>query len=116
MGTEAKVFITQIPHRKDAETGAFVPAFNIGPAAEFGELTVMLPPRTSFHATAELVMHLRKSLDAYNFERGDHLLALGDPAIIAAASALLGRLHGKFSLLKWDRNIGRYIPAIINVF
>jgi len=109
------VFITQIPHRRDTDTGAFVPSINISPAAEHGELIVMMPNRASFFATADLVKQLREHLNNYDYELGDSLVAIGDPAIIAVASALLGRMFGKFILLKWDRNIGRYLPTHIQV-
>lgn len=111
----AKIFVTQIPHRRDPETRAFVPAINIAPAAEHGELVVMMPPRAAFHATNDLVQQLREHLKDYDYDGGDALVALGDPAVIAVACALLGKLFGRFRVLKWDRNVGRYIPAHIVV-
>lgn len=109
----SKVYITQIPHRRDAATGAFVPSINISPAQEHGELVVMMPPRASFHATTDLVKQLRVHLLEYDFDAGDSLVALGDPSIIAVAAGLLGQMHGKFSLLKWDRMLGRYVKTKI---
>ena len=110
-----KIFVTQIPNRRDAATGAFVPSVNIAPAAEHGEVVLMMPPQASFHATSDLVRQLREHLKHYSYARGDALVALGDPAIIAVACALLGREFGEFILLKWDRNIGRYLPSHIRV-
>ena len=109
------VYITQVPHRRDQDTRAFVPAFDIAPAAEHGELVVMMPPQAPFYATDDLVRQLRFHLMKYDCDGGDSLIAMGDPSVIAAASALLGRMHGRFRLLKWDRNVGRYLPALINV-
>jgi hypothetical protein len=111
----AKVYVTQIPHRKDKVSGEFVPSINLGPASEHGELVIMVPPRTSFFATDELVTGLEEKLRWYNYENGDSLVALGDPAIIAVACAILGRVHGRFLLLKWDRNVGRYLPTHIKL-
>ena len=110
-----KVYITQIPHKTDVVTGDFVPSINISPAQEHGEIVVMLPHQTSFYATGELVRRLRKHLTDYNYEAGDALIALGDPSVIAVASALLGRMHGTFLLLKWDRHLSRYTPSHIKV-
>lgn len=110
-----KVYITQIPHRRDAETRAFVPAINIAPAAEHGELIVMMPPRAPFHATSDLVRQLREHLKDYDYEAGDCLVAMGDPAIIAVACAVLGKERGRFTILKWDRNVSRYLPSHISV-
>lgn len=111
-----KVFITQVPHRRDSDTGAFVPSVNIAPAAEHGELVVMMPPRASFFATGDLVKQLREHLNDYDYEAGDSIVALGDPTVIAVAFAILGELHGRFIVLKWDRNIGRYLPSHIDVW
>lgn len=111
----SKVFITQIPHKRDKDTGAFVPSVNISPASEHGELIVMMPPRAAFFATGDLVKQMRDHLKDYNYEAGDSLVALGDPAVIAVACAILGSMYGKFTVLKWDRNVGRYIPSHIAV-
>lgn len=110
-----KVFVTQIPHRKDQDTGAFVPSVNIAPAAEHGEVIVMMPPRASFFATTDLVKQLREHLKDYNFEAGDSVVALGDPSVVAVAFALLGKMHGKFIVLKWDRQIQRYVASRVIV-
>lgn len=110
-----KVFITQVPHRRDPETRAFVPSVNIAPASEHGELVVMMPPRAAFHATADLVRQMKEHLKEYDYEAGDCLVAMGDPAVIAVACAILGRMHGRFTVLKWDRNVGRYLPSHISV-
>lgn len=111
----SKVFITQVPSRRDSETGALVPTCNISPAVEHGEVVIMMPPDASFFATAELVKQLEYHLRYYDFEGGDALVALGDPAIIAAASAILGKMHGSFRLLKWDRMVKRYVPNVVRV-
>lgn len=110
-----KVYITQVPHRRDPDTGVFYPTVNIAPASEHGEVHVMMPPQASFHATGDLVRQLREELADYDYERGDALVCMGDPAIIAAASAVLGKYQGQFRLLKWDRNVRRYLPAVITV-
>lgn len=112
---QPKVFITQVPHRRDKDTDAFVPTVNIAPAAEHGEITIMMPPRASFYATADLTRQLRDALRDYDAEAGDSLVVLGDPAVIAVACAILGKEHGHFIILKWDRNIGRYLPHHIHV-
>jgi len=118
------VFVTQIPHRKvtgfaqqsprmeDSKPEAFIPAMNISPAAEFGEIKVMFPPRVSFFNTLELSKQLHEILKDYNYEAGDCLLPLGDPILIASACAMLGK-HGRFYVLRWDKNLGRYTRSTI---
>lgn len=110
-----KVYITQVPHRRDPETRAYVPSINIAPAAEHGELVVMMPPRASFFATSDLVKQMKEHLQNYDYEAGDCLVAMGDPAVIAVAFAILGKQNGRFTVLKWDRNVGRYLPAHVHV-
>lgn len=56
---------------------------------------------------------LRVHLEHYDFDAGDCLVAIGDPSVIAVASAVLGQMFGKFALLKWDRQLGRYIKSVI---
>ena len=111
----AKVYITQVPHKRDPETRAFVPAVNIAPAEEHGELVVMMPPRAPFHNTTDLVKQLREQLKGYDHDAGDCIVAMGDPSVIAVAFALLGKWTSKFTVLKWDRNTGRYIKAVVSV-
>jgi hypothetical protein len=107
-----KVFVTQIPHKKDAVTGAYVPSMNISPASEHGEMIIMMPPRASFFATADLVKQLKIHLKDYDYEAGDAVVVLGDPIITATVCAILGA-KGSFTILRWDRNLGRYTPVRI---
>ena len=111
----SKVFITQVPSRRDPETGSIVPTVNIAPAAEHGEVVVMMPPRAPFFNTKDLVDQMWKHLKDYDYEAGDSLIAMGDPSVIAVACAILGKEHKKFIVLKWDRNVGRYLAAHIHV-
>lgn len=110
-----KVFVTQVPHRKDKATGSYVPVVNISPAAEHGDITVMMPSSAPFHATQDLVVQLKEKLADYNYERGDSIIALGDPSVLAVAFAILGRNNGRFIVLKWDRNVGRYSRSHVNL-
>lgn len=111
----AKVYITQIPHRKDKETGTLVPAVNIGPAQEHGDAVVLMPPQAAFYATADLVEQLANSLKHYDYEAGDIIIGMGDPAIMAAAFAYLGAKFGRFKIGKWDKIAGKYFLATIKV-
>lgn len=106
---ERIVYVTQVPNRRDRETGALVPAVNISPAAEHGDIKILMPPNASFFATRELVDQLRTGLRNYDFKRGDSIVCLGDPAIIAIAGAILSELGKRFTILRWDKNIGRYV-------
>lgn len=113
--SQAKVFVTQLPHKLDKDTNTYVPTVNLTPAAEHGEVQLLMPHRAPFHATGDLVKQMREKLKGYDFEAGDAIIPLGDPAVMAAAAALLGAMFGKFTVLKWDRNMGRYVRSVINV-
>lgn len=115
MNVQPKVFITHIPQRKDSATGDSLPVVNVQPAAEHGEIVVMMPAKSTFYASADLVRSLRVHLDGYNYERGDSIVALGDPSIIAVAFAVLGKDHGRFKVLKWDKTLKRYVATHVNV-
>lgn len=109
------VFVTQIPNRRDKETGKMVAAVNIAPAMEFGEPRVLIAGQASFFATADLVRQLRLGLRDYNFARGDSIIALGDPAIIAATAAIVAERNKQFAILRWDNVVKRYIKVTITI-
>ena len=42
---------------------------------------------------------------------------MGDPAIIAATSAVVSDINnGKFKMLKWDRESAKYYPLSVNLY
>jgi len=106
----AKVYVPYVPQKR--EGSSFVPTINIQPAAEHGEVVIMMTANARFHPVSDLIRDLSSLLSGYDYEAGDCFVAVGDPAIIAVASAILGR-QGKFTILKWDRTLGRYIPTKI---
>lgn len=111
--TKPVVFVTQVPTRRDPVTKVFSPSINIGPAGEHGQIEVMMPANSAFYASADLVRELREKLKAYSFERGDSILALGDPAILAVAGSVLAQWTNRYRILKWDRIVKRYLMVEI---
>lgn len=109
-----KVYVTQIPHRRDAQ-GSWVPAINIGPASKHGDLVVIIPHSSSIIETSGVVKKLDEALRNYDFDRGDYLLMTGDPAIIAIAGAILGEYTDAFRLLKWERTTNSYITVEVRL-
>lgn len=109
------VYVTQTPIRRDKATNALVPAFNLAPATEHGELIVMMPAQAAFQSTTELTKQLSSHLRGYDYAAGDCVLLLGDTTLVAATAALLGRQQAKFTVLRWDRNLGRYTRVVICV-
>lgn len=113
MSRKPIVFVTQVPHRKDIESGAFTPSINISPAYEHGDVLVMMPPRTAFHSSDVLSKQIKTILEQYDFDAGDSIVAMGDPMITAVALSLMGKMFKKFTILKWDKNLGRYVTSRI---
>ena len=111
MAKEKRVFITQIPRSNKkigGETKVWMPTVNIGPANEFGEIVEMFPSRSSFHMSKELSELCWNKLQDFD-PSIDHLLPMGDNFISATCCAILGKRFGYFNVLKWDKNLGRYL-------
>lgn len=101
------VFITNEPQRTDAN-GNMQPLFNMSPAAEFGQLEVLLPAGASLISTVPMVRTMRDKLAKFN--DSDFLLPVGDPASIMAAGAIAAEMNcGRVKILKWDRQTRRYL-------
>ena len=109
-----KVFVPQLPQRYDAATRLFIPTVDIKPAERFGDVVVLLPPNANRLHTAPLVTALREGMRDMTEE--DHLVALGDPTLIAAAACIAARMHGGLlRVLKWDRRTSDYISTELRV-
>jgi hypothetical protein len=107
----AKVFITNEPHR--IENGISKSIFDLTPAAEYGELEVLIPAGASLISAIPMVRTMRDRLA--NFSDDDFLLPVGDPASIMAAGAIAAEMnHGRIKLLRWDRAARRYIVIQID--
>ena len=92
------------------------PKINIMGASNYGKIKFLLPDFSQIiFSPGPLVFKLRKGLK--DFKEGDHLLLTGDPAIIGVACSIVSDItHGKFNLLKWDKQERKYYPIHINLF
>jgi|TARA_R110000824_G_scaffold561_1_gene3638 hypothetical protein len=92
------------------------PKINILGAAEYGTFKFLLPELSQMiFSPGPLIFKLRKGLKDYTPQ--DHLLLTGDPAIIGVACSIVSDItHGKFNLLKWDKQERKYYPIQINLF
>ena len=107
-----KVYVIQeIAGTKDGK-----PKINILGAAEYGTFKFLLPELSQMiFSPGPLIFKLRKGLRDYTTK--DHLLLTGDPAIIGVAWSIVSDItHGKFNLLKWDKQERKYYPIHINLF
>ena len=107
-----KVYVIQeIAGTKDGK-----PKINILGAAEYGTFKFLLPELSQMiFSPGPLIFKLRKGLRDYTTK--DHLLLTGDPAIIGVACSIVSDItHGKFNLLKWDKQVRKFYPIHINLF
>ena len=108
-----KVFVTQIPVRRDPKTNELCPALNINIAQEYGSIEILSPSQVGYTQVPETMDRYDDMLCSYSEEFGDTLLPFGDPVLVALATGILAR-RGCFSVLKWDKNAGRYFKTKIN--
>jgi len=113
--SERKVYVIQeIP---GSQAGS--PKINIMGAASYSTTNdfIFLLPEFSqmIFSPGPLIFKLRKGLKNYTSE--DYLLLTGDPAIIGVACSIVSDItHGKYNVLKWDKQERKYYPIAINLY
>ena len=109
---EKTVYVIQeIPGTKEGR-----PKINIMGAQKFGKIKVLLREDSQMiFSRGPIIFELRRLLKNYTSE--DYLLLTGDPAIIGVACSVVSDItHGKYNLLKWDRQERMYYPISINLY
>ena len=103
--------IQEIPGTKDGR-----PKINIMGAQKFGKIKVLLKEDSQMiFSPGPIIFELRRLLKEYRSI--DYLLLTGDPAIIGVACSVVSDItHGKYNLLKWDRQERMYYPISINLY
>ena len=92
------------------------PKINIMGASSYGKIKFLLPEFSQIiFSPGPLIFKLRKGLK--DFKEGDHLLLIGDPALIGVACSIVSDItNGKYNLLKWDKQERKYYPIEINLY
>ena len=103
--------IQEIPGTKEGR-----PKINIMGAQKFGKIKVLLKEDSQMiFSPGPIIFELRRLLK--NYRPTDYLLLTGDPAIIGVACSVVSDItHGKYNLLKWDRQESMYFPISINLY
>ena len=96
-------------------TQAGNPKINIMGAASYGQFKFLLPEFSQIiFSPGPLIYKLREGLKNYKVK--DYLLLTGDPAIIGVACSIVSDItHGKYNVLKWDKQERKYYPIAINL-
>ena len=97
-------------------TQAGNPKINIMGASQFGQFKFLLPEFSQMiFSPGPLIYKLRQGLK--NFHVKDYLLLTGDPAIIGVACSIVSDItHGKYNVLKWDKQERKYYSISINLY
>jgi len=92
------------------------PKINIMGASHYGQFKFLLPEFSQMiFSPGPLIYKLRKGLKNYHVK--DYLLLTGDPAIIGVACSIVSDItHGKYNVLKWDKQERKYYPIEINLY
>lgn len=107
-----KVYVVCEPLKK--VHGVDVPAMDLSPAAEHGELVVLLPHSQSLLSTVPTVRALKEKLRSFSDE--DFILPIGDPVLMSTVAVVASYQNsGRVKMLKWDKNISRYLPIQIDI-
>ena len=88
---------------------------DITDATSFGDIEILVPAgEQASYATQPTIRKMKRKLSKFTDE--DYLLLSGDPALIALATSIAASANnGKFKMLKWDRQQGKYFPLSANI-
>lgn len=107
----SRVFAVCQPTHKIA--GVERKAMDLRPAAEFGDVVVLLEHNQSLLSPVPTVRALKEKLR--DFSDDDYILPVGDPALIATVSMVAAEMnHGRVKLLKWDKGLHKYFVIQID--
>tara|TARA_A100001515_G_scaffold50921_1_gene40152 strand:- start:95 stop:409 length:315 start_codon:yes stop_codon:yes gene_type:complete len=99
------VYVAQKPDEKK----------NIFSANKYGEFKFILPEKTNLMwDTSDAVSTIKKELRYFNDR--DHLLLIGDPAVIGICTAVAADYNqGRVKFLKWDNREFTYYPVEVEI-
>ncbi len=99
------VYVAQKPDEKK----------NIVSASKYGDFKFILPEKTNLMCdTATAVSTIKKELRYFNDR--DHLLLIGDPAVIGICTAVAADYNqGRVKFLKWDNREYTYYPVEVEI-
>lgn len=107
-----RVYVVQRAAFKNRRTGEWEDKYDLSSAEDYGRIVYLLPPGNIARDMTETMARLKHRLS--DIDDGDHLLAVGDPVAIAAATMVFSYFNGgRVSFLKWDRIDQCYYPYLI---
>ena len=97
LGNTRTVYVVQVDNNKD-----------LSDAKKYGALRAVFANPRKPYDTDGMVAKARHILK--DWQEGDFLLMIGDPALCAICTAIVSDMVGKVDLLSWDRNTFQYVP------
>lgn len=105
----SKVFVVCEPLSRDGAA-----KIDLSPAAEYGEIEVLLSHSQSLLAPVPTVRKLREKLE--NFSDNDYILPVGDPVLMSTVATVASFFnHGRIKYLKWDRIQRKYLVIQVDI-
>lgn len=110
---QSRVFLPQEPMKKI--DGVWMPTYDTRKLYDYGDVIVCVPPGRMILSTAPTVMTMKEKLSDFTDE--DFIVGIGDPSLLGIICALAANYNrGKFKMLKWDKEMKRYIPVQVDLF
>lgn len=112
MINKPRVFVVQQTMRWDSNKGELVQKFDLDPAKEYGEIVYLLSPTAAPFNPDTIMPELHAKLST--IRDGDHLLLVGNPALIGIVCAIAADYsQGNFNLLQWSGKDRKYLPICV---
>ena len=96
-GNARTVFVVQVDNSKD-----------LSDAKKYGQLQAVFGKPRKPYDTVSMIAKARRVL--FDWQPGDHLLMIGDPALCAVCMSVASEQQDVINLLSWDRDSFQYIP------
>lgn len=104
---KARVIVIQQPMKRDGEHER--PAFDFGPADQFGEVEILAPNGKQILTPDIFRTQLNQRLDGFDPER-DYIIAAGDYTVLFFVGMIVGQRFGSARILRWVPSAKAYQP------
>ena len=110
------VFVIQKQMKLDDATGDLVPRFSsLERAKRWGDLKYLLSPTAHPFNPESIISDLKEKLET--FTEDDHLLLIGNPALIGMATAIAAKqTSGTVRFLQWPGRQKDYMEISVRLF
>lgn len=109
----ARVIVVQQPTKR-VSGGNEIPAFDFGPADQFGDVEVLAPNGRDILTPDIFREQLLKKLQGFDSER-DYIITTGDYTVLFFVGMIVGQRFGSARILRWVSSAKAYQPLVLNV-